>query len=243
MSATADRSHEPVPIPPPPGRSGGGPGWIEFIVGLASAAVLAVGLAVLIKPVVDQTTFNLFLMALSAIAAGGGFAVAVFVRVRRPTAFGVRRTSARWLLLGLGGGVLAFALKFPVTSLYVVLSGDAGNPQADWTTAATTGGLQLIVSLLFLGVLTPIGEELLFRGVVTTVLLRHGAIVGVVGSSVIFAILHGAPDTMFAAVIVGLIAGELRRRSDSIWPGVGVHIVFNLLSNVLAFVVAPALAA
>lgn len=217
------------------------PGWTELLVGLGSPAVLAVGLTLLVEPRVDRTTFGLFLMSLSAVAAGGGFALAVLVRVRALAAFAVRRTSARWLLVGLGGGVLAFALKFPVTWVYVALTGDAGNPQADWATAAGTGGAALVLSLLFLGVLTPIGEELLFRGVVATVLLRHGTVVGVVGSAVIFAVLHGVPATMLSAVIVGLIAGELRRRSASVWPGVGLHVVFNLLSGVLAFVVAPAL--
>lgn len=227
---------------PPVARPRPRPGWTELVVGLLTAAVLAVGLTRLVAPAVDPTTFGLFLMLLSAIACGGGFALAVLVRIRTVAAFAIRRTSPRWLLLGLAGGVLAFAVKFPLTSLYVVLSGDTANPQADWSTAAASGVLPLTLSLLFLGVLTPIGEELLFRGLVATVLLRYGTIVGVVGSAVIFAVLHGAPITMLAAVVVGLIAGELRRRSDSVLPGVAVHIVFNLLSNVLAFVVVPVLA-
>ena len=242
MSAYTQRPHEPATPPPSPGRPGAVPGWTELVVGLAAAAVLAVGLTVLVEPAVDRTTFSLFLMGLSAVAAGGGFILAVLVRVRDVSVFGVRRTTTRWLLRGLVGGLLAFALKFPVTRLYVLLSGNSGNPQADWSTTAAGGVFTLISSMLLLGVLTPIGEELLFRGVVTTVLLRYGAAVGVVGSAMIFAVLHGVPNTMFAAVIVGLIAGDLRRRSESIWPGVGVHVVFNLLSNLLAFVVAPALA-
>jgi membrane protease YdiL (CAAX protease family) len=57
--------------------------------------------------------------------------------------------------------------------------------------------------VLFLSVLTPVGEEFLFRGVVANALLRYGPVVGV-------------------------IAAELMRRSGSVWPAVAVHVVNNL---------------
>jgi membrane protease YdiL (CAAX protease family) len=59
----------------------------------------------------------------------------------------------------------------------------------------------------------PLGEELAFRGVVTTALLRYGALVGVVGSALIFAVMHGINVVFVAALIAGLITAELRRRS------------------------------
>lgn len=217
------------------------PGWTELGVGLLVSAVLTLGLTVVVHSMTGQVAFSVFLMALSFIAAGGGFAVAVAVRIRSLAAFGVRRTSVRWLLIGLAGGVLAFVLKFPVTRLYVGLTGYTGNPQEMWASAAADGTMVLVLAFLFLGVLTPIGEELLFRGVVATALLRYGAVAGVLGSAVIFAVLHGNVVTALSALIVGLIAGELRRRSDSVWPGVAAHIVFNVLSNVLAFVLLPVL--
>ncbi len=40
------------------------------------------------------------------------------------------------------------------------------------------------------------------------------------------------------ALIVGLVAAELRRRSDSVWPGVVVHIVNNLIGQALALILA-----
>ena len=76
--------------------------------------------------------------------------------------------------------------------------------------------------------LTPLGEELLFRGVVTTALLRYGPIVAVVGSAVIFAVAHGFNTVFPAALVVGLITAEIYRRSGSIWPAVVVHAVHNL---------------
>ena len=43
----------------------------------------------------------------------------------------------------------------------------------------------IVVATIFLSVVTPIGEEFTFRGVATTVLLRYGAVVGVVGGAII----------------------------------------------------------
>lgn len=239
----ADDTRPVTPMPPGSTRPRPRPGWTEIAVGLATLGVISIGSVLIITPAtVGPDAFGLFLTALSAIAAGGGFAVAALMRVRSWDAFGVRRTSARWILTGLAGGLVAFALKFPVISAYVALTGDGANPQEVWQSAATTGVTTVILSILFLGVLTPIGEELLFRGVLATALLRYGAVVGVGGSTLIFAVIHVAPSTVLVAVIVGLLAGELRRRSGSVWPGVAVHVTLNVLSNMLAFVVLPALA-
>lgn len=236
----ADRTRPATVIPAPPRPR---PGWIEVAVGLGALGVITTGTLLLITPAtVGPDAFGLFLTAFSAIAAGGGFAVAALVRVRSWQAFGVRRTTLRWMLTGLAGGLVAFALKFPVISAYVALTGDGANPQEVWQPAATAGVTTVVLSILFLGVLTPVGEELLFRGVLATALLRYGAVVGVVGSALVFAVVHVAPSTVLVALIVGLLAAELRRRSGSVWPGVAVHMTMNILSNVLAFVVLPMLA-
>jgi membrane protease YdiL (CAAX protease family) len=101
------------------------------------------------------------------------------------------------------------------------------------------GALFLILSFVFLAIATPIGEEALFRGVVTSALLRYGAVVGVVGGAVVFALAHGINAVLITVLVVGLVAGELRRRSGSIWPGVMVHIVNNSLVAIITFVLAP----
>ncbi|URD53824.1 CPBP family intramembrane glutamic endopeptidase [Chroococcidiopsis sp. CCNUC1] len=69
---------------------------------------------------------------------------------------------------------------------------------------------------------------MVFRGVITTALLRHGVVLGVVGSTLIFAIAHGFNIVFPAAVVAGLATTEIYRRSGSIWTAVVVHVVFNL---------------
>lgn len=81
---------------------------------------------------------------------------------------------------------------------------------------------------MFIGILVPPVEELLFRGVITNALLRYGPFVGVVGSMLIFALAYGLNVIFVVAAVVGLVFVELKRRSGSVWPGVIAHIFNNL---------------
>lgn len=64
----------------------------------------------------------------------------------------------------------------------------------------------------------PPGEELLFLGVVTNVLLRYGAFVGVAGGALLCAVFQGIKVVFPAALVAGIAAGEVFRRSGSIGP-------------------------
>lgn len=237
MSLT-DPATAPTPTEPPRRR----PGWTELAVGIVALLVLEVGLYLPVASAhPDPVVLAVFMTALSAIVAGGGFAAAALVRIRSWAAFGVRATTWRWLLLGVAGGVLATLLKIPATMAYTAVAGEVGSPQSGWSDASAGGAGVVVLSFLFLGVLTPIAEELFFRGVVTTALLRYGAPVGVIGSALVFAVMHGLSVIAVSALIVGLVNAELRRRSGSVWPGVAAHVVFNLLSSVGLFLVLPAL--
>jgi uncharacterized protein len=214
------------------------PGWTEILVGLATLAVVAFGLPFLMRlaGITDQLspmTYGLFLSALSGVAGLAGFLAADRVRIRDWAAFGICRTSGRWILIGIAGGIVALIVSRIISIAVYYVSGPVDDIQAPYREGAQGGLLTVILSLLFLAVLTPIGEEFLFRGVVTTALLRYGAIVGVVASSLIFALAHGINAVFVTAVVVGLVAAELRRRSGSIWPGVVVHVVNNLVAQLI----------
>lgn len=216
------------------------PGWPELAVGLGVAGIAVVPLLVNGWMPSDPVAAGLLLTAWSGIAGLAGFAAAAALRLRSLAAFGVRRTTLRWVLLGIVGGVAAFLLKGVVNVGVIAVTGLDEDPQGGYHDAAGGGLLPLVLTFAFLAVLTPIGEELLFRGVVTTVMLRLGPIVGVVGSSVVFALVHGVNLATPGAFVVGLVAAELLRRSGSIWPAVIVHGVNNLALPLLALVVGAA---
>jgi membrane protease YdiL (CAAX protease family) len=86
---------------------------------------------------------------------------------------------------------------------------------------------------------SPIQEEIIFRGLIQSMLERRwmitfsvlgGSLSGaVVFSAALFSIIHLAAGAVVAlgAIILGLVAGELRRRSDSLLPAIIVHALFN----------------
>lgn len=216
------------------------PGWPEIGVGLVVMAVVGIGGAVLLGRLgLDSVVYGLVLTALSGVAPLAGFAAAALLRIRSLSAFGVRRVSWRWLLIGVGAGVVTFVVKGLAVMAYTAVTGDSSNPQTAYADGGSGGVLSLILATLFIGVLTPLGEELLFRGVLTNALLRYGPLIGVVGSTLIFAFAHGINVVLPAAVVMGLVGAELLRRSGSVWPGVIVHVIFNL-PTVLVLVLAGA---
>jgi hypothetical protein len=128
----------------------------------------------------------------------------------------VRSTSGRWLLIGVGIGVVAFVLKGLAVLAWIKVTGDTNNVQDVYGDGGRGGLLSLVLSTVFIAVFSPFGEELLYRGIVTNALLRYGPFVGVVGSTVIFALMHGINNAFPAAVVAGLATAEVFRRSGSI---------------------------
>lgn len=201
----------------------------ECIVGLIVLSVVGFGGGSQLSRLgLDPVVYGLVLTALSGVAGIAGFAVAVLLRIRSLSAFGIRPVSRRWLLIGVGAGLVAFVLKSLAILGWIQITGDSTNVQAMYEEGGSGGLLSLILATVFLGLITPLGEELLFRGVITNSLLRHGPVFGVVSSALIFAIAHGINTVFPAALVVGLITAEVFRRSGSVWPAVMVHVVVNL---------------
>lgn len=205
------------------------PSFLEAIVGLVVLGVVGFGVGSQLSRLgLDPVIYELVFTTLSGIAGIAGFAAAVLLRIRSLSAFGVRPTSRRWLLIGVGAGVVAFVFKSLAILVWIQITGDSANVQAVYGQGGSGGILSLILATVFLGLLTSLGEELLFRGVITTVLLPHGAVLGVAGSASIFAIAHGINTVFLAALVVGVITAEIYRRSGSVWTAVIVHAVVNL---------------
>lgn len=97
------------------------------------------------------------------------------------------------------------------------------------------GGPALIV--LWIGVLTPIIEEIFFRGLLLTALSERVPIwVAIVGQALLFAAVHIDFIRLPYLIALGLILGYLVKRTSSLLPAVLLHIVVNVIS--LAAVIA-----
>ena len=206
-------------------------GAIAFVLGLAGTVVLF--RAVEFEPV----TAGLVQYALSGGLGLLGFAAAWAVRIRRLDVLGVRRASGRWLAIGAAGGVATFVLGLLVgVVMSLVMEAPPQNIQQDYQSAAAGGALAFVATLLLGSVLTPLGEEAFFRGVVANALGRWSAWLAVPVSAAIFAISHGINAVLPVAFIVGVVTALLFRRTGSIWPGFLTHLVHNTLATLFPLV-------
>jgi membrane protease YdiL (CAAX protease family) len=89
----------------------------------------------------------------------------------------------------------------------------------------------LAVTVLFV----PVVEELLFRGAGYSLLFaRYGKGVALVGTAVLFGLVHGLVFALPLLVAFGLGLAWLRNRTDSVYPGMVLHGLFNGLAIVVA---------
>ena len=80
-----------------------------------------------------------------------------------------------------------------------------------------------------------IGEEILMRGVVFSVLRPHGRSTAVIGSALLFALMHASLAQLPYAAIAGILLGMLYELSGSLLFPILFHFCSNLLSLLLMF--------
>ncbi len=137
--------------------------------------------------------------------------------------------------------IVAIVIAVPVAAVVNARLSHAHEP-------GPLAGLSLAPALawLYFGLGAPLQEELIFRGLLQTATTRaiavpgsataRAGIVAVVIAATLFALVHLAvgPWTAAAALVLGLLAGELRRRSGSLIPAVLIHVIFNLPGLLMA---------
>jgi uncharacterized protein len=102
------------------------------------------------------------------------------------------------------------------------------------TPSSTHQWLVLAVACVVLCLVVPFAEELLFRGLTFAALGRYA----VPGSAALFAVAHGLVALLVPTFVAGLVLAELRRRTDSVYPGMVAHAVLNGTALVLALLAA-----
>ena len=210
-----------------------GLGWLDVLLVIIVYLLISVlaGSAIgLLGFDLQSIAGQLLILTVSAVAAIAGVGGVVVARRHLSAAsVGLRRVSARWLLIGAGLGLLGWFLTRGVVLAYFWITGDTTNPQAGLVNAAQGTPVQFALTLLVADLAVPFGEELLFRGVLYTWLRRWGVAVAMVGSALIFGLNHGINLVFLATVVLGLLLALAYERSGSIWPGLVGHILYNLL--------------
>lgn len=92
-------------------------------------------------------------------------------------------------------------------------------------------GAGMLLTLQALALVTPVSEEVLFRGFVLRGLLRNiGAGPAVVSTALVFAAFHLDPGTVVPIFFTGLALGFLYVKTGSLWPCIAAHAGQNALA-------------
>lgn len=97
-----------------------------------------------------------------------------------------------------------------------------------------TMSLNPLMSLAIVGIWAPIMEELLFRKALTGALLRFGEGTAILLSALAFAFFHGNLNQFVYAFTLGLFLAFLYVKTGNIKITIGLHIIVNCCSGVLA---------
>ena len=156
---------------------------------------------------------------------------------------GIRRGSPR---RGLRDGIVAFMTILPVCFAGLVASvvfmslvqvPVESHPLLE--TVQTSRQLWIIpVAILQAGVLAPLGEEFMYRGVLMMTLVKQMGILGaLVVSSALFAVVHlpTEPQAVLPLFFLGVAMGYVAYRTRSLAAPVVTHAIFNVLMVVGTF--------
>ncbi len=163
--------------------------------------------------------YGVFIVGISAgvLAGRGGFA-----------SVGLVGTTWRWVLIGVGFAFLSRLLTFVLVPIYILITGDATNPQQGlFRDFLGSSALQLSLFALAIGLLAPFAEELFFRGMVFGWLRRWGFWLAALVSAGLFGLAHGVNIVLPASFALGLLNALAYERSGSIWPAIVSHATFN----------------
>lgn len=91
--------------------------------------------------------------------------------------------------------------------------------------------IQSIIYVLSVAIITPVKEEILFRGILYRFLeKKYNFLVSIIISSFIFGLIHGG--LLITATIMGMVFAMLYKKTQSIIPSIILHIVWNLLVSI-----------
>ena len=142
--------------------------------------------------------------------------------------------------------ILILAIPIAVTIIDLILNtiyavvwiGIFGEPSTDTDLGTDWESSSIDIAFLFLSVaiVTPIAEELLFRGYILDSIKRmHGDWPAIIGSALLFALVHFNLFGMVPIIMAGVIYGWLRIKTGSLLPSIACHMMWNLMVLVLTY--------
>ncbi|WP_407311047.1 CPBP family intramembrane glutamic endopeptidase [Desulfosporosinus sp. SB140] len=214
--------------------------WVDLVTVLGGIVGIYIILALGTVWLMDRWPNERVLMYLNAFLTQLSFALLIWllkaIRHWHWSDFGWRSVSFRKIFLNILGiyGVtwvinISYALFLykqgmtpPTTDVYTKLLGQSS-------------GLSLLLNLVLAGVLAPVIEETLFRGLIFGSLRTYcGKWTAAVISAAIFSGLHFQAYGFFPRFILGIVLVYLFDKYKSLYPSVALHSLNNIVATLLA---------
>lgn len=178
-------------------------------------------------------------------AVGGAVFYAILLGVLLVLARGLDRrevfalraplAAGRAALYAFGALIAIFAVSYLLYQLGLRGGDEQGIVPEEWDPDRAGA---YAANFVVIAVVGPIVEELTYRGLGYHAL---GAVFGtgaaLAGTAVLFGLAHGLIEGFLALAFFGLAAAWLRQRTESIYPPVALHMVFNGLALIAAVTV------
>ena len=148
-------------------------------------------------------------------------------------------STKRALILLVGIPIIITIIDFVLTIVYgIAWIGIFGEPSTSTDLGTYWESSSIDVALLFLSVaiVTPIVEELMFRGYILDAINRkHSDWTAIIWSSILFGLIHVDPFVVGQAFMGGIIYGWIRVRTGSLLPSIAGHMMWNMLALMLSY--------
>lgn len=141
-----------------------------------------------------------------------------------------------WRVLGIGCGLLV--ASYVLILLHNLLLMALGIETQGEEIAKLFASLESPAWFFFVGaILAPLVEEIFFRGFLFQGFRqKYGWVSAMLLSSGIFAVAHLDPVSLIPTFILGSLLAYLYHRSNSVWPGVILHVLVNSFGLCSAYV-------
>ncbi|MFZ5844403.1 MAG: CPBP family intramembrane glutamic endopeptidase [Pseudomonadota bacterium] len=147
---------------------------------------------------------------------------------------GLVRCSRNWLVLAVVVAVAGFALRLLLAKVMVAALPDWARFMASpygWFDASWPLMLALMLTTI---VITPVAEEIFFRGFLFQWMATHRPVwLAMLISSLIFGVSHLMPAQAISTALMSLLIVLLYLGSRSLWPCIVCHVVNNALGMLL----------
>ncbi len=110
----------------------------------------------------------------------------------------------------------------------IIKGGEVVNPLLEVVTNSN-----LLLTMIFVGILSPIVEEFMFRRIMLDKLRPYGDKIAMVTSAIMFGLFHGNFSQFFYATAIGLVLAYVVIKTGSIKYSIILHIMVNMMGSVI----------